>query len=254
METSNNSRFWEIDFCRGAAVLAMILFHSAFDLSFFGIYPVDVATGFWWVFSRAVASAFVFIAGISLTISYARANACGLTEREMQIKYIKRGAEIFSLGLVITAATWLFMSAGTIWFGILHFIGVATILGYLLMKYSNPRLNLVLAVLALLIGFYLSQMQFGFSLLLWLGFQPAGFMSFDYFPLLPWFGVFALGLFTGSCLYPQGKRSFTIPDVCCLPSRILCLIGSNSLLIYFLHQPILIGMLYLLFPSVRFLA
>ena len=46
------------------------------------------------------------------------------------------GIGIFALGLVITVFTWIFLNSGTIWFGILQFIGVSVVLGYLLLKHG----------------------------------------------------------------------------------------------------------------------
>jgi uncharacterized membrane protein len=242
-------RFWEIDFFRGIAVVLMIIFHAVFDISFFGVYAINLAAGFWWAFPRVTASIFIILAGVSLTISYAR--GCGrLAENELMLKYLGRGAFIFFLGMLITAFTWLFLNPGTIWFGILHFMGVAIILGYLLLRYGNSGLMLVLAAAALLAGAYLSTASFGFPWLLWLGFIPAGIYSLDYFPLFPWFGIFLLGMLIGGRFYPAGNRSFKIIELSqVLPVRVFCLLGSNSLVVYFIHQPLLIAMLYLLAPG-----
>ncbi|MFH1222441.1 MAG: heparan-alpha-glucosaminide N-acetyltransferase [Candidatus Micrarchaeota archaeon] len=245
------NRFWEIDSLRGVAVVAMIVFHLTFDLAYFDIYPVKMDGGFWWLFARVTASAFVFLAGLALTLSYARASK-KLSGVQLAAKYFGRGAFVFCLGLLLTAFTFVFMNSGVIWFGILHEIGIATILGYLLLRYGNPRLTLLLSIVIIAAGLYLSTLRFDFSWLFWLGFVPQNLVSFDYVPLLPWFGVFALGMVVGSWLYPDGSRSFKLPELGnALPIRILCFLGSNSLLIYFLHQPILIATLYLLFPGIH---
>ena len=65
-------RFWEIDFFRGSAVILMIIFNYAFALRYFGIYDVDLGFLFWWLFPRLIAGAFIFIAGLSLAVSYSR--------------------------------------------------------------------------------------------------------------------------------------------------------------------------------------
>jgi uncharacterized membrane protein len=69
------SRFPEIDVTRGIAILMMILFHTVFDLNFFMIVPVNVATGFWRWFAMATASLFLLVVGISLVVSHARSAA-----------------------------------------------------------------------------------------------------------------------------------------------------------------------------------
>ena len=71
----SGSRFREIDATRGIAILMMIVFHTVFDLNFFMIAPVNVATGFWRYFAMATASLFLFVVGISLVVSHARSAA-----------------------------------------------------------------------------------------------------------------------------------------------------------------------------------
>jgi uncharacterized membrane protein len=66
------SRFPEIDLTRGIAILMMVIFHTVFDITFFGIAPVNVATGFWRWFAMATASLFLLVVGISLVVSHAR--------------------------------------------------------------------------------------------------------------------------------------------------------------------------------------
>ena len=68
-------RFWEIDALRGTAVVMMVIFHTVFSLSFFDIVNIDVVYGFWRVFALATATLFILIAGVSLSISSARARA-----------------------------------------------------------------------------------------------------------------------------------------------------------------------------------
>ncbi|MDT8357971.1 MAG: heparan-alpha-glucosaminide N-acetyltransferase domain-containing protein, partial [Methanomicrobiaceae archaeon] len=38
---THGERYWEIDALRGVAIVAMVLFHIVFDLSFFGILPAE---------------------------------------------------------------------------------------------------------------------------------------------------------------------------------------------------------------------
>src|SRR5512138_3152319 len=94
------SRFPEIDAARGMAILMMIVFHTVFDLQFFAIVPVDIATGFWRYFAMATASLFLLVVGISLVVSHERA-ALHLTGFALAQKYLRRGAGIFALGLLI---------------------------------------------------------------------------------------------------------------------------------------------------------
>jgi len=157
-------------------------------------------------------------------------------------KYLLRGLKIFSLGMLITLSTYLFVPRGTIFFGILHFLGMATILALPFLKVRTKHLAIA-AFLVILLGIYLTTLQFTFSLLFWL--VPSTFYTLDYFPLLPWFGIMLIGLYSGNTLYKNNKRSFKIliePKI----SKPVNFLGRHSLIIYIIHQPILVVVLYLL--------
>lgn len=244
-------RFWEIDFLRGTAVILMISFHFIFDLSFFGIYPLNISSGFLWYFPRIIAGIFIFLVGISLYLSFSRAKLLGtyVHHRNFFFKYLRRGLWIFSLGLLITLATWVFIPVDFVIFGILHFIGLAIILQYPFLSYNEryKYLNLVAGLFFIALGLYLASFTFNFNWLLWLGFVPQNLQTVDYFPLLPWLGLVSLGIFSGGILYRNYRRQFPLHDVSQhSPTRLFCFLGRHSLVIYFIHQPILILLLYIL--------
>jgi uncharacterized membrane protein len=246
MENNLMKRFWEVDSLRGLAVILMITYHFLFDLTFFGVFYVDVYSGFLWIFARITASTFIFLMGVSLTLSNARAEQSGeFIHGGLFKKYLKRGLKIFSLGLFITIITWIFIPAEFIIFGVLHFIGISIILAYPFIK--RKYTNLILGISIIIIGIYLGTYTFNFSWLMWLGFIPNTLQTVDYFPLLPWFGLVLLGLFFGSLLYKNYQRQFRIPDLSrTYVVRFFSFLGRNSLIIYLIHQPILIIVLYLL--------
>jgi len=242
-----NRRFWEIDFLRGVALILMVAYHFLFDLNFFGVYGFNLYSGFYFYLARVTAFIFIFLVGISLTLSYSRAKRSKRykTEKKLFLKYLKRGLTIFSWGLIITLIIWIFMRQYFIVFGILHFIGIAIILEYPFIKYDYPNLLIGMAFIA--IGLYLEQFTFNFSFLMWLGFIPSKIHTLDYFPLFPWLGVVSLGLFFGNSLYKNYVRRFKLPDLSKSPPiRLFSFLGRNSLLIYLIHQPVLILVLYLL--------
>ena len=236
---STVSRFPEIDAARGIAILMMVIFHTIFDLNFFGIAPIDVSTGFWFIFARATASLFLIIVGISLVVSHARA-AEHIRGLPLTMKYLKRGAGIFALGLLATLATWLYLREGFIIFGILHLIGISVMLSVLFFRFG--RYNIVLGLLCIAGGFFIGSVQ-GPLWLLPLGVMPVSFYSVDYTPLIPWFGAVLIGMGAGEYLYSGGIRRFTLPR---MPARIiipLSVLGQYSLIIYLVHQPVIILML-----------
>lgn len=237
-------RFWEIDSLRGIAIILMVASNFVTDVAFFGISAVNIYSGFWLYFARLVVSMFILLAGISLTLSYSR--VMNKKPGEIRRKYFSRGLKIFGLGMVITLVTWAFIRQDFVIFGVLHLIGFSIIFGQFLIKRS--RLGLLLGISFIIAGLFLQAFAFTFPWLVWLGLRPEGFYSVDYVPVLPWFGLFLVGMFLGNALYPEGKRRFRIRD---LDSRLLAplrFLGRNSLVIYFLHQPVLILALWLLFP------
>lgn len=247
MNIDLNKRFWEIDSLRGIAIVMMVIFHLIFDLYFFGIYSFDVHSGFLWWFARLTASIFIFLVGVSLSISYSRTilKTNYGTQSGLFFKYLKRGLKIFGYGLIITVVTWIFIGQGFIIFGILHFIGIAIILEYPFLK--RKYINLILGILFIAAGIYLMGFNFDFYGLLWLGFTPYNFYTLDYFPLLPWLGIVSLGIFLGNTLYENYTRHFKLPDLSKYSLvKVSGFLGRHSLIIYLIHQPILLLILYLL--------
>lgn len=212
-------RFWEIDLLRGIAVIMMVAYHLFYDLNYFRIYPINIDSGFWWFFARSIAITFILLAGVSLNL-YSRAEIQGSASFP---RYLKRGLGIFSWGIGITVITWIFLKDAFIRFGVLHLIGGACIC----------------------LGFHLKNITFNSEWLVWLGLRGS-FCTVDYFPLFPWFGVILIGISLGNIFYPECSRRFKLPDLDIFPVRFFSFLGRRSLLIYLIHQPILILLLYLL--------
>ncbi len=232
-------RFFEVDSARGLALLAMIAFHALFDLNFFAGYSFSLFSGPFFFLGRFAAFTFIFLVGLSLTLSFNKSRK-KLKGFSLFKKYLFRGLKVFSLGLIITGFSFVLFPAYTIVFGVLHLIGLSIILAFPFLKKKNASLAVGIAAIAA--GLFLGTMTFSFPWLLWLGFMPFDFQSFDYVPLLPWFGVVLLGAFAGNLLYPKGTWVFSLPDLSAsLPVKLLSFLGRHSLLIYFVHQPILVA-------------
>jgi uncharacterized membrane protein len=238
-------RFWEIDILRGIAILMMISYHVIFDLNYFGFTSTDLIALPVLFVLYPIGTLFLLLVGISLTLSYARVKNI-LTKNQLRIKYLKRGSSIFGLGLIITLVTWVYPHDGYIVFGVLHCIGLSILLAYPFIRFRLPAL--LCGLLCISIGIFLHVMiSVDFPWLLWLGFIPARFYTLDYFPLLPWLGVVLLGIFLGNMLYQNNNRTFAIKDHSrFIISRAFCFLGRHSLIIYLLHQLVIVGILYLL--------
>jgi len=247
VSTTRHSRFWEIDLLRTVAVAMMITFHTLYLLgpTEFDIQKTSVPGvqyGFWWWFARVTGGTFIFLAGVSLTIAYSKAKKIS--------GFLRRGLEIFAWGMGITLITWLIPSTrtGYVRFGILHFFGIAFILAPFFTRFRF--INLILGIAFIAAGIYLQvqNIYFNFPWLLWLGLQP-NFYMLDYWPLLPWFGLFLVGMFCGKMLYPQGNRRFNIPEFTDPVTSALTLPGRHPLVMYLAQWPAIIGVLLVLFPA-----
>ncbi|MBI3943339.1 MAG: DUF1624 domain-containing protein [Chloroflexi bacterium] len=245
MGSSLTRRLWEVDSLRGIAIVMMVIFHTIFDLFSFGGFNINVYSGFWYYFARACATLFIFVMGISLTISAARAKERVNPGTSLFPKFMKRGLFIFGCGLLITLVTYILFPGNTIIFGILHLIGFSIILAYPFL--SLGIWNLIIGLFCIAMGFVLQDQAFDFPWLLWLGLKPVQFYTLDYFPLFPWFGVALIGVFVGQSVYPGGVRRFKLPDLSGFPfTGALTFLGRHSLLIYLVHQPIIIAALTVL--------
>ncbi len=110
--------------------------------------------------------------------------------------------------------------------------------------------NLFFALLFVAAGVYVQVQDFVVGgalgvLLSPLGVIPEGLFMPDYRPLLPWFGVVLLGLFFGKAVYAdRGKKEPSAGGPrYAAPIQFL---GRHTLLIYLIHQPILIAVLWAL--------
>jgi uncharacterized membrane protein len=238
----HTDRFWEVDFARGVAIIMVVVYHLVFDLDNFAGYPVASTSGFWGVFADVSAFAFVFLAGVSLQISHARASGAST---HLFGKYLKRGLRILGWGMLITLVFWA-LDFGYVVFGILHLIGLSIILAHPFMKLRF--LNILFGLLFIAAGICMQTQGFvesGVSgvLLAPLGVIPEGLYMPDYRPLLPWFGVVLLGLYFGKTVYADRKRE---PSAGPRLAAVVEFLGRHTLFIYLVHQPILIATLWML--------
>ncbi|MFL7809410.1 MAG: heparan-alpha-glucosaminide N-acetyltransferase [Anaerolineae bacterium] len=233
------ARYWEVDALRGVAIILMVLFHLSWDLSFLGLAQIHMSANPWPWFSRIIATTFLSLVGISLTISYARS-----TRGHPFHKYVLRGLKVFGFGLTITLATYLFIPHEFVVFGILHMIGFSIVAAYLFLPPARRYLSMALGIAFLGVGIYLNRQITTSPWLIWLGIPQIGRPMADWYPVLPWFGLVLLGITAGHSLYPSGVRRFALPDWSSAPViRQLSFLGRHSLLIYLVHQPVLLAVL-----------
>lgn len=233
-EAEAGRRLAIIDGLRGVAIVAMIVYHFSWDLTFFSLADIPLLTSPFWLSMRtSIVSAFLGIAGLSLVL----ATAQGLDRR----RYVRRLALVAGCAGIITVATYFAIPDAFIFFGILHCIALSSVLGLAFVRLPA----ILLAALGLACWFapaYLADPVFDQPWWRWLGLMTYEPRSNDYVPLLPWFGVFLIGMAFGRGLV-FGRRAMAALGRLPVPG-LLRWSGRNSLAIYMVHQPILIGLLF----------
>jgi len=230
-------RIWEIDFLRGLSIILMLGYHLLFDLGEFrGAkrvlgFSTDLSTFAWTTAEHFFAGLFVVLSGISSTLS--RSN-------------LKRGLRLLLVSLAVTAATYAFDPSSAVYFGILQCLAVSMLLYGAAFEKAGPAACAVWGALVIAFGVVLKAAMRGvvvpFDWLIPFGITRPSFGSFDYFPLFPWFGIFLFGSALGKSVYASRKSLLPWP----LPRTFVNWAGRYSLVIYLAHQPVFMGVIYLL--------
>jgi uncharacterized membrane protein len=232
-----------IDTLRGVALIAMATYHFTWDLEFFGYIDPGTATqGFFRVYARSIASSFLFLAGLSLVLAHYP------TIRWRS--FFKRFAMVAGAALAISIATLLAFPGEWIYFGILHNIALSSLVGLALLRLPIPVLAaLVALVVAGMVVDYslmpgaLDHPIFNSRLLAWIGFAEITPRSNDYVPLFPWIAALVAGIAIARLALARNW----LPRLAAIQTRpnLLSSAGRHSLVIYLVHQPVLIGLVYL---------
>ncbi len=245
--TPTVTRYWEIDSWRGVAIITMIIFHLMFDLWAYGGVPVVLHKGFWFYFQRFTATSFIMLSGVSVVLSYHGALAKRGSADGVAGKILRRGLHVLGIGLIFS----LFMRLagfGRIDFGVLHLIGTSIIcsIPFLRFRWLTLAVAAALYTLSYVLKFRDVQAPPNVYWLVPLGIEPPDYQYLDYFPFPHWFAVFLVGVFLGTVLYQGGERRWPLPNFdTVFPFSFLQFLGRHSLVIYVIHQPILIGLLLL---------
>lgn len=219
-QINNKTRIWELDLLRGIALILMIYFHIIYDLKEFYDFPISYENGVNFYIGKISVILFMLISGISSSLSKSN---------------IKRAFKVLGIALIITIATHLYDPDYGIKFGILHFLGVSMLLSPVFSK-LNKYILLLLGTLTIIVGNAISNIETSVNYLFPLGIINSSFVSSDYYPLVPWFGIFLYGIALGKFLYTQKRSLFTFS----LKDNVISNIGQKTLPLYLMHQPTII--------------
>ncbi len=235
-------RFFLLDVARGVSVLAMICYHFYWDLGYFGFIDLrTVMQGVSLLAAQIIGVSFIVIAGISgriLTFS-----------KNFKAKFSTRIVRLIILSAIISIATFFMDKNNFIFFGILHFLTVCSIISLILVNVRKSYLLFLFFIVVSIIS--VSSITFDLpTVLSWLGFNKTPPITNDFYPLFPWLTFYLLGFWVGQIImssqsrflgnislkYPLNNKLF----------KFLEYVGKNSLIIYIFHQPILFS-LFLMF-------
>jgi uncharacterized membrane protein len=217
-------RALEVDFLRGIAMIMMAIFHFMFDLQNFNFINVTFTHGPLKIWQLSILSIFVLVSGMGLYFAYHK-----------QINWQKFRKRVFLLGLsaiAITIATMFIFAKSWIYFGVIHFMLLASILGLAFVRIPLISLIIGIAIVASYQFGYLSTHDIYVALK-----EPLSLprRSEDLVRFFPWFGILLIGIYLGHV----NLFNFKIPEN--FVTKKVALLGQHALSFYLIHQPVLFG-------------
>jgi uncharacterized membrane protein len=228
-----SGRLGVIDVARGVAVAAMVIYHSAWDLSELRLIETDIRDiPAWSLFARTIAASFLILAGAGLVLAHGR----GIRPAA----FLRRLAVIGGAALAVTVATYFVFPDAYIFFGILHCIALSSVLALPFLRVPVP-LVVGAGALCIALPHLVGAPALDWPSLTFIGLGTRTPNTNDFVPIFPWFGFVLLGIAAMRVGRPfllrLPERSGWFPG----PLRALAWAGRHSLIIYLLHQPVIFG-------------
>ncbi len=233
---SGGDRFDRLDALRGLAIVWMVAFHFAFDLNHFGwLQPPQRFTQdpLWTTQRSLIVSLFLLCAGAG--------QAVALQSGMGWPRFWRRWAQVAGCALLVSAGSALMFPRSWISFGVLHGMALMLICGRLLAPLRSGLWPLGALLVAL--PHWLQHPLFDSRLTNWVGLVTRKPVTEDFVPLLPWLGVMLWGLAAGQWLLAHRRAALSGPVPWPALGQRLAWLGRWPLLIYMLHQPLLLGLL-----------
>ncbi|MGZ5235998.1 MAG: DUF1624 domain-containing protein [Caldimonas sp.] len=228
------ARFDRLDALRGVAIVWMAIFHFSYDLNYFGFIHQDFLRDPTWTVQRAcIVTLFLLCAGAG--------QAVASSQGQPAARFWKRWAQVAACALLVSAGSYAMFPRSYISFGVLHGIAVMLIVVRFTASWGAWRWPLGLA--AILLPRFVQDPFFDTRATNWTGLVTHLPVTEDYVPVLPWLGVMWWGAAAAGWLLAH--RPQTLRGALPSPGGALAVLGRWSLSFYMLHQPVLIGLLWL---------
>jgi uncharacterized membrane protein len=233
-----DQRIRQLDILRGIIMIIMSLDHFVYFIVGFhpgefwnlppAVFPAEFL--FWFrALSHLCAPGFVFLSGVSLSRSYDSRMQRNGNPREIQWRFAKRGAVLILFQLVLEPLAWGLgllgvplneiaipgVGTGFIYLGVIYAIGLSMVIGSGMIRL--PRTAILLSGVGISIAsvLLLRLVPNPESPIPWFASMTVvpghGVPFFTNYPLLPWLGVFLIGMWAGSGPMPRMLRERTAP-------------------------------------------
>ena len=145
------------------------------------------------------------------------------------------------VAVLVSAASYVLFPRTFIYFGVLHAIAIISLAAWPLR--SRPIVAAILGTAIVVAGLWFTNPAFDGRVLSAIGFMTHKPATEDYVPLFPWAGVVLIGIGAGHLLH---RLAYAPIAALARAPHILAWSGRHGLAIYMLHQPLLLGALWLL--------
>ena len=233
----NKKRLVGIDIFRGWAILLMVIFHFSYDVHYFNIIDFKIQSNTFFIWFRfLIVSMFLLTVGMSLKLAHQhRINWSALKQRAFYLGIAS---------LLVTISSYIIFPNTWIYFGILHFILVASFI--VLPLLNHPYLSLIISITSFT-AFHLDiiNMHWLFNILVTpLHLPPT--ISVDVLRFVPWISFVLIGISMVSLGWHQKIFNTHFFNTKSKVNDFFSFLGKNSLLIYIVHQPLLFGFFLIL--------